>query len=97
MMVPDPLVAGSREPRWTVALEKLVLLQGFHELSDIRLHDADGNAKLAPDFTDNLHFGLPLLKPRQNQKSDGIQVENLAVRNVEYNRSIVVLRAAESV
>jgi hypothetical protein len=78
-------------------MEKLVLLQGLNELRDIRLHDLDRNVKIPTDFMDDLHFGLPLLKPRQYQKSDGIYMEDLAVGNIEYNRPIVVLRAAESV
>jgi len=51
-------------------MEKLVLLQGLNELRDIRLHDLDRNVKIPTDFMDDLYFGLPLLKPRQYQKSD---------------------------
>jgi hypothetical protein len=76
--------------------EQVMSLQGFDELADVAFSDAPAHFEFLADFVDDGGFGCPGLKKFEDPGSDEVEIEHLSLPDIQDNRAILAVRAADA-
>jgi hypothetical protein len=76
--------------------EQVMSLQGFDELADVAFSDAPAHFEFLADFVDDGGFGCPGLKEFEDSGPDEVEVEHLALLDIQDNGAILTVRAANA-
>lgn len=75
----------------------MICLQGLEELLYIVLGTVSAYAELSDDLIDNLCLSGPLFEECEDSRSDEVEVEHLALPDVEDDRAVLAVGAAHCV
>ena len=76
--------------------EQMMLLQGLDELSHVAFSDVPAHFEFLGDFVDNGGFCCPTLKKFQDSGADEVEVEHLALPDIQNNGAILAVGAANT-
>ena len=76
--------------------EQVMLLQGFDELSHVASRDVPAHFEFLADFVDDGGFGCPGLKKLEDPGPDDVEVEHLALLDIQNNGAILTMCAADA-
>jgi hypothetical protein len=79
-----------------VLFDQTVFLQGLQKFIYIAFRAVTANAKLSNDLIDDLWLAGPTFKKFKDSRSDEVEVEHLAVPNIQDNGTILSVRAADA-
>ena len=73
-----------------------MLLQGFDELAHIAFGDIPAYSEFVADFVDNGGFGRPGFKKLKDSRANEVEVEHLALPNIQDNGAILTVCTADA-
>jgi hypothetical protein len=76
--------------------EQVMLLQGCDELAHVTFSDVPAYFEFLADFVDNGGFGCPDLKKFEDPGPDEVEVEHLSLLDIQDNRAVLTVRAADA-
>jgi len=76
--------------------EQVMLLQGFNELFEVAFGGISAHFKLLADFIDNCRSGCPSFKKLEDSRTDEVEIEHLALPDIEHYGAILAMRTANA-
>ena len=80
----------------SVLFEQVMLAQGFEELAQIAFSGFAIYLKFLADSLDDCRFRLPNLKKFENSRTDEVDVEHLALPDIQHNGAVLAMRATDA-
>ena len=75
--------------------EQMMLLEGLDEFADIVFSDSLAHFEFLADFIDDGQFGGPAFKKFDDSRSNEVEVEHLALPDIQHNSPILPMCAAD--
>jgi hypothetical protein len=76
--------------------EQMMLLEGYDELAHVAFGDFPAYFEFLADFVDDGGFGCAGLKKFEDPGPDKVEVEHLSLPDIQDNRAIPAVRAADA-
>ena len=73
-----------------------MMLQGLNELPNIAFSEISSHFEFLADFIHDCRFGCPGFKKFEYPGSDEVEVEHLALPDIQHNGAILAVRAANT-
>lgn len=73
-----------------------MLLQGLDELSHVAFSDVPAHFEFLADFIDDCRLRCPSFKKLEDARTDQVEVEHLALPDIQDNGAILAVRAANT-
>jgi hypothetical protein len=77
-------------------LKKPVLFEHREKFAEIRFYDSAACSVLLADFIHDLTFGASFLEEFENAGAYKVEAEYLAVKDIQHDRSVLVVKAADA-